>query len=130
MVAHELGTPLAILAQRICEAYPKVALCGGHVLDDLVCRGIAAAELLGLTDDEDIYRFTILPLILDPVQRRSAMIHGLIVRAMGQIRWTPTRRLDFIYEHVVRRIPLPSSEVGLAPLYTPSAVSAHEPRPV
>ncbi len=112
-----------LLAERVAEAPPEVAARGPTVLNGFVRSGFESAASLDFTEDDDIYRLMVLPLVLSPAQRESAMLHGLIVRALDQTRWSPTHRLDFIYMHVVPRSPSPTSEVELAPLYSPPEVN-------
>ncbi len=126
MVVRDRSKQREALARRVRTAHPITAAKGPQVLDDFVRDGITNAESLGFSQDEDIFRFMVLPLVLSAAQRESAMINGLIVRALDQTRWTEAQRLDFIYEHIVPRTPAPASETQLEPLFTPPAASEHD----
>ncbi|MCH9687891.1 MAG: hypothetical protein K0V04_41055 [Deltaproteobacteria bacterium] len=117
MVVRDRSKQREALVRRVRRAHPELAGRGDAWLDGFVRDGIDNAESVGFSEDEDIYRFMVLPLRLSPQQRASAMINGLVVRALDQTRWAPTRRLDFIYEHVLPRTPGSRSDTELEPLF-------------
>ncbi len=127
MVDHEQSVHHDVLVDRVRAHHPEMAARGPGVLDKFVGEGVANAESLGFTQQEDIYRFLVLPLVLSIAQRNSAMLNGLIVRVLDQTRWTPGHRLDFIYAQLVPRTPSAQTEVELAPLHTPARDLDDEP---
>jgi hypothetical protein len=92
-----------------------------HVSHDalavFVREGIAAAATLGVTDDGDVLRFMCLPLAFSREQSASAMIRALATRVLDRTEWSGGKRLDFIYRHLVPRMPDPASESYLRPLF-------------
>jgi hypothetical protein len=60
-----------------------------------------------------------LRVLLTPEQRQSGLIQGVLVRVLGHLDWPSTKRLDFVYNHVVGR-PVSPNEMDFGADFAPA----------
>ena len=78
-------------------------------------RGIEASAKIGLFEEEEIFKFLSLRFLFSPEQQHSLFIQGIAIRILDRLDWSGTKRLNFIYKHLVNRSP-PFREEYYAPL--------------
>ena len=72
---------------------------------------------LQIRDPRDVLRFLALKILILPAQKKSIFLETVIRRVLEAIDdWSATKRLDFIYKHVVGR-PASVQEPDFGPWY-------------
>jgi len=86
-------------------------------LDEIVRVGLAQCPPLRIRRPIDVLRFLALAFLITPEQRRSKLLQAVIWRVLGAVDdWTASKRLDFVYKHVVGR-PAQDPEPDFGPWY-------------
>jgi hypothetical protein len=106
---------------RMRARYPKeLAGVSPDRLGEIVRGGLAQCPPLRIKRPVDVLRFLALGVLITPEQRRSMLLDAVVRRVLGAVEdWTPGKRLDFIYKHVVGRPP-PAPEPDFGPWYVES----------
>lgn len=109
-------TPARRLIERLREAHPAhVEALDEAQLQRLAGAMIAAGLSIGITEEEHLVRLAAIRLLLSDEQRRSSFLVALIARTLDNRAWSPARRLDFVYTHLMNRKPSPEAEeLGVA----------------
>lgn len=86
----------------------------------LVRESLRHCPALRIRDSRDVLRFIALRVVVTPAQKDSPFIGHLIRTVLGAVDdWSATKRLDFIYRHIVGR-PAPEREPDYGPWYAES----------
>jgi hypothetical protein len=89
-------------------------------LDEIVRLGLAQCPSLRIRRSIDVLRFLALTFLLTAEQQRSKYLLAVMQRVLEAVDdWTPGKRLDFIYRHVVGR-PAPDPEPDFGPWNLPT----------
>ena len=84
-------------------------------LDEIVRVGLAQCPSYRIRRPIDVLRFLALAFLITPEQKRSKLLLDVMQRVLGAVDdWTASKRLDFIYRHVVGR-PAPDPEPDFGP---------------
>lgn len=86
-------------------------------LHDIVRDALKLCPALRIDDPKEVLRFLALSLLITTEQRQSALLQTVIQRVMlASGTWSATKRLNFIYQHVVSR-PVPQPEPDYGPWF-------------
>jgi hypothetical protein len=88
-------------------------------LTRLVRTYLRLREPLDIEQDKDLLRFLGLALLITPEQRRSPLFQGVTRRILAAPDWDATKKLDFLFKHVVGRRVSPE-EPDFGPNFVPS----------
>jgi len=66
-------------------------------------EAIEDGKMINITTDEDLIRFAALAFLPDSVLR-DPVITSSLVRTLNRDEWESSKRLDFIYAHVVNKL--------------------------
>jgi hypothetical protein len=104
--------------RRLQWRYPKeTALVDEAHLRGIVREALKLCPVLRIEDPKDVVRFLALSFLITPEQRKSALLETVIKRVMvATDSWSATKRLNFIYKHVVGRPP-PNPEPDFGPWF-------------
>jgi hypothetical protein len=83
-----------------------------------VRESLALCPPLEITEEKDIFRFLALSVLLTPEQKKSTLVEGVMRRILSNLDWDGTRRLDFLYKHLVGR-PVSQNEMDFGPNFIP-----------
>jgi hypothetical protein len=99
---------------RVEWRYPKESNeLNAAQLRQAVQEALASCAPLEIDNDYDIFRFVALRVLLTPEQTQSHLIQGAVVRTLSNLDWDCTKRLDFVYKHIVGRAVLfPETDFG------------------
>jgi hypothetical protein len=86
-------------------------------LAELVSQGLPQCLRLGIRRPLDVMRFLALGVMLTAAQQKSNLLQSVARRVLESTGdWSATKRLDFIYKHVVGH-PAPVPEPDFGPWY-------------
>lgn len=83
-----------------------------------VRESLMLCPTLQITEEKDIFRFLALSVLLTPDQKKSKLVEGVTRRILSNLDWDGTRRLDFLYKHLVGR-PVSQDEMDFGPNFIP-----------
>ena len=83
-------------------------------LEEIVGARLRVCPRLRIRDPHDVLRFIALSVLLTAEQMESRFLDAVCRRVLGAVdEWSATKRLDFVYKHVVGRPPpVPEPEFG------------------
>lgn len=90
---------------------------------EMVQATLSTCPTLEIVDDEDIFRYAALRVLLTPEQKQSPLIQGVLVRILSNLDWDSKKRLDFVYKHVVGR-PVSPQETNFGKYFPPTLENA------
>jgi hypothetical protein len=110
----EVANDTLFWVHRIEWRYPtESSALDAAQLRQAVQEALASCAPLEVNNDYDIFRFVALRVLLNPEQKRSPLIQGALVRTLSNLDWDCTKRLDFVYKHIVGRSVLsPETDFG------------------
>ena len=71
---------------------------------------------VGITEEEDMYRFAALPFAMSLEQQQSPYFSWAGTHVLAREDWNGTQKMDFIYKQLVPR-PVPSSGLDFRPFF-------------
>jgi hypothetical protein len=83
-----------------------------------VREALALSPTLEITEEKDLFRFIALGVLLTHEQKKSKLVEGVTRRILGNLDWDSTKRLDFLYKHLVGR-PVSPDEMDFGPTFIP-----------
>jgi hypothetical protein len=104
--------------RKLRGRYPKeTAGMARDQLMELVREALARCPPLKIREPRDVLLFVALCILITPQQRKSKLLESVLRRVLEAIEdWSATKRLDFIYKHVVGR-PAPDPEPDFGPWF-------------
>lgn len=104
--------------RRLRGRYPKeTAGMAPDQLRVIVREALIQCPPLRIREPRDVLRFLALIVLITPEQRQSKLLETVIRRVLTAVDdWSATKRLDFIYKHVVGRPP-PNPEPDFGPWF-------------
>lgn len=106
-------------AKRLRARYPAKAREINDVhLEEMVRAALAACPLLEITETRDTFRTIALRVLVTPEQKQSKLVEGALLRIMCNLQWSPKKRLDFVYKHILDR-PVAPEEPDLGSAFIP-----------
>lgn len=111
--------------RRLQWRYPvETAALDEARLLEVVCDALKLCPVLRIEDPHDVVRFLALSFLITKDQKRSPLLETVMKRIMVAIdSWSATKRLNFIYKHVVKRAP-PDPEPDFGPWFIADATMA------
>ena len=107
--------------RRVEAQYPKEAQAAGpDRVAQLVKAYLRLREPMAIEEDKEMLRFLGLGLLITPEQRRSKLIEGVVRRILAAPDWDASKKLDFLYKHVVGR-PVSPNEPDFGPGFVPGS---------
>jgi hypothetical protein len=107
------------IAREIRSRHPKESAQYSEAqLAEMVAASLATCGPLQIQEHEDILRYAALRVLITPEQRASPLIRGVAQRILSSLSWSPSKRLDFVYQHIVGR-PVSANEPDFGPLFVP-----------
>ena len=99
---HEEPAPL--WAKRLRARYPdQTRELDDAQLEEVVRAALAACAPLEITETPDVFRTIALRVLVTPEQKQSKLVEGTLLRIMCNRAWSPKKRLDFVYKHLIGR---------------------------
>lgn len=109
----------ALYRDRLRGRYPEQTRgISAESLDALVADALAVCRPLQIESSRDVFRFLALSVLITPQQKASTFLGQVTRRILAHTDWPAEQRLDFIYKHVVGRLP-PSPEPDFGPWFVP-----------
>lgn len=106
-------------SRRIRSRYPKESdRLTIQEMEESMAGWVSLLGPLELNEHEDQVRFLALCVLLDRQHQQSKLIQGVLKRVMSNFEWSPKRRLDFVYKHLVGRA-VSASEEDFGPKFVP-----------
>jgi hypothetical protein len=105
----------SLYLRRLRHRYRKEsAVLDQAQLREMVLDRLKLCPRLRIRDPRDVLRFLALSVLITPIQRQSPFIDNVMRRILEAVNdWSATKRLDFIYKHVVGRpVPVPEPDFG------------------
>lgn len=83
-------------------------------IEEAVREQMKQCPILRVRDPRDVLRFLELRILVAPSQASSPFLQAVTARVLGAVDdWSATKRLDFIFRHVVgRQAPVPEPDYG------------------
>lgn len=83
----------------------------------IVREALTQCKILRIRKPRDVLRFLALSILITPEQKKSKLLGTVTRRVLEAVdEWSATKRLDFIYKHVVGRPP-PNPELDFGPWF-------------
>ena len=107
-----------VYLRRLRGRYPQeTAALDPDRLRAVVVEDLQRCPPLRIRAPRDVLRFLALRVLITPEQRSSRLLDTVIRRVLEAVDdWSATKRLDFIYKHVVGRPP-PNPEPDFGPWF-------------
>lgn len=111
-----------VYLRRFRGRYPReTAAIDLDILKAVVVEDLKRCPPLRIRAPRDVLRFLALRVLITPEQKSSKLLDTVIRRVLEAVDdWTATKRLDFIYKHVVGRSP-PNPEPDFGPWFVEAA---------
>ncbi len=105
--------------KRIQGRYPEQAcIIDLAELRQRVREALVLCPALVITEEKDVFRFIALGVLVTSEQKRSKLVEGVVRRILGNLDWESSKRLDFLYKHLVGR-PVSPDEIDFGPTFIP-----------
>ena len=108
-----------LLARRLQGRYPaELANVSDEAVQEVVRAALGACASLEIESEQDQFRFAALSVLISPEQKQSTLVRGVVQRILRNLDWPATKRLDFLYQHIVGR-PVSKAEPDFGPGFAP-----------
>jgi hypothetical protein len=107
-----------LFLRRLRGRYPEeTAGIDADRLTEIVRNGLKRCPPLMIRDPRDVLRFLALGVLITPEQKKSKLLEAVLRRVLEAVEdWSATKRMDFIYKHIVGRPP-PNPEPDFGPWF-------------